>query len=392
MSNPLQILVLGKDPSLFDTASELHIGDARRRHIFYANRLRARFPGSELRVLTYTERYHSSTQDEPCDGLRLYGTSSIHRATYTVDLLRQLRTVLADGWRPDVVTAQTPWEDGFIGLLVARWSRARFIPQLHFDMFSPDWAAEHWLNRWRRWVGRIILRHANRVRVVSKPLRDKVATHCGVPRERIDVAPVPVCFQPAAGNKRDFKARLGKNLGEHKIVLFVGRLCAQKNLSLWLDVAHHIAKTLARVSFVIVGDGPDARKLRKRVMAAGLAERFIFVGPKPHKALPSIYAAADVFLLTSNYEGFGRAVLEALLSGVPVVSTACIGPEDLIDHGRNGYLLPCGDAEELARCVEELLHDDALAAAFGTAGQKRVQSEFSLEVITDRLIDCWATK
>ncbi len=385
----VNILVFSKDPSLFNGASSSHIGDARKRHVFYAARLQERYPNSEIRIVTYTPHNGGGSYDQPNDGLRLYGTRSYHRATYLFGLVRRLPVVLADGWRPDVVTVQTPWEEGVVGCLVARWLGASFLPQLHFDLFSPEWAAEHWLNRWRRLVAKTMLRCADRIRVVSTLLRDKVVAECGVPRERVYVAPVGVNFDPATGDKRDFKARLAVGLAERKVVLFVGRLYAPKNLALWVDVARLVAARVPAVAFVIVGDGPDEHMLRERVTAAGLAERFVFAGRQNHEALPPLYAAADVFLLTSHYEGFGRVVLEALLSGVPVVSTACTGPEDLIEDGRNGYLLPCGDAEGLAGRVIELLEDDVRAVAFGTAGRKKVEEQFSLEALTDRMIDSW---
>jgi phosphatidylinositol alpha 1,6-mannosyltransferase len=73
-----------------------------------------------------------------------------------------------------------------------------------------------------------------------------------------------------------------------------------------------------------------------------------------------------------------------------VVSTACTGPEDLIEDDRSGYLLSCGDVEGLAKRVAELLGDDARAAAFGATGRKRVAEHFSLGALTDRMIDSWA--
>src|SRR5688572_12249379 len=121
----LHVLALSKDPTLFESKARPHIGDARERHMFYAHRLRLRFPGSELRIVTYTPRAQPTVQDKPCNGLHLFGTSSIHRATYVLGLLRRLPLVLADGWRPDVVTVQTPWEEGVIGFLAARWLGAR---------------------------------------------------------------------------------------------------------------------------------------------------------------------------------------------------------------------------------------------------------------------------
>ena len=387
----LKVLILGKDPSLFNTQEEKHIGDARRRHIFYCLRLRERFPGSEIRILTYTPSKSGINFDAPCEGLQLYGTASLHRATYALDLLRTLPRVLSDGWRPDILTVQTPWEEGVAGCLVSKWIGASFVPQLHFDLFSQDWAAEHWLNPWRKRVAKQMLRCAQRVRVVSEALRENVAKECGIPLGRILVAPVGVNLVRALGGKREFKARILPSIAERKVVLFVGRLCAQKNLGLWVDVAQQIARQHPDVAFVIVGDGPEEGTMRERVRDIGLDNRFFFLGRKMHEELPQIYAAADVFLLTSHYEGFGRVVLESMLSSVPVVSTACTGPEDLVEQGITGHLLPRGDAEGLARAVSRILTDTSKAEAIGKAGSVRAQAMFSLDTLTERLIDVWAS-
>lgn len=383
------ILILSKDPSLFENLSNCFIGDSRKRHIFYADRLRQKYPGSEIRIITYTSRSIVKRVDIVSEGLRLYGTRSYHRATYSFDLIKCLPVVLADGWTPNVVTVQTPWEEGLIGCLVARWLRARFVPQLHFDLFSVDWAAESFLNPLRRFIAKIVLRSADRVRVVSKSLRDKVVDECNISVDKVRIAPVGVNFIPAIGLKKDFKARLSPGLEQSKTVLFVGRLCPSKNLNLWYEVATRVLRNIPKVTFIIVGDGPEEFLFKSRVLAAGLQDHFIFSGNQAHEVLPFFYASADLFLLTSHYEGFGRVVLESLLSGVPVVSTACGGPQDLIDNGQSGYLVPCGDINGLADRVIELLDNDQSASLMGIAGQKIMMNQFSLLSLTDRMIGSW---
>jgi glycosyltransferase involved in cell wall biosynthesis len=269
--------------------------------------------------------------------------------------------------------------------------RARFIPQLHFDLFSNEWLEEAWLNRWRRIVAKLVIRRADRVRVVSTTLADKVVSQCGISPQCVSVAPVGVNFVPQRGQKDHFKARLGSGVEHRKIVLFVGRLCAQKNLSLWVNVAHLVASRVPTAMFVMVGGGPDEANVRQLVNELHLDDRFLFLGKQPHGVLPRIYAAADVFLLTSHYEGFGRVLLEALLSAVPVVSTACTGPEDLIQDGINGYLLRPGDRDGLASKVSELLEDEHRARSFGTAAVGRVSEQFNIEALADRILDCWTS-
>jgi phosphatidylinositol alpha 1,6-mannosyltransferase len=390
LSRPLNVLILGKDPSLFRASDgSAHMGDARARHAYYARRLDNRHPGSELRILTYTKIGSGKTVDASSQGLKLWGTASRHRVLFMLDLLRRLPDVLDDGWRPDVVTVQTPWEEGVIGWLLARALGARFVPQLHFDLFSPDWLAEHPLNAWRRYVAKFILRRADRVRVVSTPLRQLVAANCGIPISRIDVAPVGVNFVAASGERRACKSAISDRIADRQIVLFVGRLYAPKNLALWIGVAGRVAACLPEVCFAVVGDGPDESRTRQLAAEAGIAERILFLGRRTHAELPNIYAASDVFLLTSHYEGFGRVVLEAQLAGIPVVSTACGGPEDLIKDGCSGRLLPPGDEVGLVAAVTELLRDPAQAARLGSAGRAQAEQNFSLEVLTDRMIDVW---
>jgi glycosyltransferase involved in cell wall biosynthesis len=72
-----------------------------------------------------------------------------------------------------------------------------------------------------------------------------------------------------------------------------------------------------------------------------------------------------------------------------VVSTACTGPEDLIDSGENGFLLACGDCRGLSDAVVRLLEDDESRARFGRVGREKISHNFSLEVLTDKLIECW---
>ncbi len=387
----LNILILGKDPSLLCAGDgRVQMGDARMRHAYYAERLTARYPGSELRVLTYAPSGSGQMCDTSSPSLKLWGTASLRRVLFVPDLLRRLPRVLGDGWRPDVVTAQTPWEEGVVAWLLARATGARFIPQLHFDLFSPNWLAEHPLNFWRRQIAKFILRRADRVRVVSTRLRQRVAAECGIPRGCIDVAPVGVNFIAAAGERRTFKKALSERIADRQTVLFVGRICAQKNLSLWLNVAKRVAKCVPEAVFIIVGDGPYETKMRQLATATKLGERMLFLGRQPYTALPSIYAAADVFLLTSDYEGLPRVILEAQLAGIPVVSTDCVGPEDQIDDRRSGRLLAPGDEKGLAAAIAEVLHDPIYAAQLGSAGRTHAERHFRLDALTDRMIDVWA--
>lgn len=388
MPRTLNILILGKDPTLF-SSEKTTFGDTRKRHMVYAAELQRRHPESEIRTITYTPASQIRQYEKVCKGFRIYGTGSAHRTTFVLGLLKQLRTVLADGWRPDVVTVQTPWEEGVIGYLIARCFKAKYLPQLHFDLFSDDWKIEHWLNPWRRLVASWLFKHADSVRVVSTVQREKLVKHLGIAAEKIQIVPVGVNFKPADESKELYKNNISTGLAAKKVVLFVGRFCQQKNLPLWVDVAEQVVSQIPDAAFVMAGDGSLSAEIKTLVRQKGLEDRFHLLGNVGHEQLPEVYAAADLFLLSSHYEGFGRVIVESYLAGVPVVSTACTGPEDIIDPGVTGFLLPCGDCQGLADAVVNLLQNDELRERFGSLGQQSVLGQFSLEALTGKLITCW---
>lgn len=390
MAEPLRLLVLSKDSSLFESEPGT-VGDARRRHIRYAEVMRdALGADSEIHIVTYTARRSGHRRDEPTPGLELYGTASIHRAAYLGDVARVLRDLLRSGWRPTAITTQTPWEEGVVGALLARRLGARFLPQLHFDLFSPEWRAESLLNHWRFQVAKRVLRSATRVRAVSEPLRRKLTDHLGIDSSRIDVIPVGVNFEPSRLSVEAAKAALDPRLAGHQVVLFVGRLVAAKNLRLWIEVASDVLARIPEARFVIVGSGAEEAELRRLVAERSHSKSILLLGPRGHTELPAVYRAADVFLLSSNHEGFGRVVLEAAFAGVPSVATRCAGPEDIIEDGVSGILVDKGDREGLAQGVVDLLSDEAARQRMAEAAFASANAKFGLDALAAKLVAHWS--
>ena len=173
------------------------------------------------------------------------------------------------------------------------------------------------------------------------------------------------------------------------MVLFVGRFVAAKNFFLWVEVAERIAAAVPEARFLMVGDGPLRDAVAARVAKSGIADRFELPGAVPHDRLGTAYAASDVFLLTSNHEGFGRVLAEAFLARVPVVSTACAGPHDIVIDGENGFLCPVGDRDVLAECVVRPLRDRDMARSFARRGRERLRREFDERRLVAEMAACW---
>jgi len=179
--------------------------------------------------------------------------------------------------------------------------------------------------------------------------------------------------------RRAARAALDIPPGAH-VVTTVGRLTAIKQHHLFLDVAQQVAKSDPAALFLIAGDGELRAELQDYARQLGIAERTRFLGWR--RDLATIYAATDVFLLTSRNEGTPVALIESLAAGVPGVSTDVGGVGDVVDSDAIGLLAPFGDAPGLARHVQTLLADPARRRAMGARGRAAMARYH-----VDRLLD-----
>jgi len=179
----------------------------------------------------------------------------------------------------------------------------------------------------KRAVTRELYRRADRVLAVSEGVRLGLIEDCGVPSDRIDVIPNPVDMaRICALGAEEPDAPLPK-----AFIVSVNRLIPNKNVVLQLEALH---RSGLPHHLVVLGDGPQRAALQARAKSLGIADRVHFVG---FSANPfAIVARADMFVSTSNAEGFPNALAEAMALGVPCVSTNCrAGPAEILADNAN---------------------------------------------------------
>lgn len=144
------------------------------------------------------------------------------------------------------------------------------------------------------------------------------------------------------------------------VILGIGRLSPQKNFELLINAFAKVHEK-RQVRLMILGEGPEREPLEKLVKALGLAEDIALPGvvSNPYQYLTN----ADLFVLSSSYEGLPTVLVEAMACGCPVVSTDCpSGPREILDGGRYGRLVPVGDIQSLADAMLRSLDEDKPAA------------------------------
>jgi glycosyltransferase involved in cell wall biosynthesis len=158
------------------------------------------------------------------------------------------------------------------------------------------------------------------------------------------------------------------------VITTVGRLTAIKQHSLFLEVFQRVAAVRPDAVALVAGDGELRAELEAQAATLGIAGQVRFLGWR--RDLATIYGATDVFLLTSRNEGTPVALIEAMASAVPGVSTDVGGVKDVIDTASAGRLAPFGDVASLAGAVNELLADPAMRRSAGTEARQRVVTRF----------------
>lgn len=158
-------------------------------------------------------------------------------------------------------------------------------------------------------------------------------------------------------------------------ILFVGRLVEQKGARYILEVLPQVmAQTGAGIEVAVVGSGPEEPALREQARRLGLTDSIRFRGWVARKDMPEQYRSADVFVFPSFEEGMPNVVLEAMASGLPVVTTDIYGNRELVSDGDNGVLVPPGDAESLCQALVRLAKDLDLRQRMGRRSRERARA------------------
>ncbi len=174
---------------------------------------------------------------------------------------------------------------------------------------------------------------------------------------------------------------LGLDSGDF-VVGIVARLSAIKNHELLIKAIARLRRTSTRRSFklLIVGGGPERRLLEDLTSELALNDSVVFCGEQSD--VYPFYSLFDVFVLPSYSEGISMTILEAMVSGVPVVASAVGGNTEIINHGSNGLLFPSGNLEALCHELEKLAEDETLSQKIIDRARGSIAERFSMDAMT----------
>ena len=200
-------------------------------------------------------------------------------------------------------------------------------------------------------------------------------------RARLSPIAAPV-LPPPSMSREDQRWVLGAD-SQDTVILTVSRLAPQKNLGMVLDIAAAV-RNRPDLRFVVVGDGPEQSKLQRRISNEWLQVRLLGRSDD----MGSLLASADLALLTSTWEARALVAQEALLAGVPLISTRVGGIEELV--GSAAVLVPPGDVEQAARQIVALADNPAERRRLREAGLRQAATWPDEDEVVDDLLRAYA--
>jgi len=230
---------------------------------------------------------------------------------------------------------------------------------------------------------------SDKVVALSKMRVKEICNLYNLDKDSLIIIPPGVDLQKFYPSKKDLELLKELNISENcKIILTVGRLSHEKNLEMLINAFNKISNE--NLFLLIVGDGPERMFLEELVKRLKLTKKIIFTGIR--NDIERFYKIADLFVLTSKYEGFGLVYLEAMSSGIPCIGlkpdypNIIVASNEIIDDGKSGFLVDPYSSDDLTEKICKIINDEELKNKMGKNSRKICEERFSWEKTVETLI------
>ncbi|HEC94028.1 MAG TPA: glycosyltransferase [Candidatus Kaiserbacteria bacterium] len=339
----MKVLFISNDPTIFEPKSV-----ARARMKTYASAI------GELHILSRAAQ-HTEVQD---GNLYLHGLrplpTIVGRALFFYTLLRHAQA-LVSRHHIEVVSAQDPFEHGWVAMHAVRATSAKLHIQIHTDFLSPFFTVNSFKNKVRIHIANAVIPKADGIRVVSEWIRHQIIERYGksIPNPTVISIVVPTATsvhvtQPHYPPLPKFPFTF--------VLMAIGRLEKEKRIGDSIRVVARLVQKKYPVGLLVVGEGSQRKALKHIANTLGVKDRIIFLGNRSDVS-ELLKNTAQAFIQTSAYEGYSRTYFEAALSGTPMIVTDVKVMGDVFVHNKSALMCSVGDVECLAEQVATVIED-----------------------------------
>ena len=325
-------------------------------------------------------------------GVRVIGLESVGEqavglglpADFEADLAAMVAAVAAEHEVApfDVIHAQYGYPTGLAALEA---SRRLGVP----NVVSIQGGDGHWVGgccSTHKAAMQAVLNHAGAVLIGSTSFAEEVAGHHGTPMDRFTIV-------PGATDVDRFRPHPDRPigaLGSPPTLLYHGRVDLRKGVMELIDAFSQLVDGGRELRLIVSGIGPDVAAVGERVEMLGLGDRVELLGYASYEQAPKVYHRGDLFVSPTYSEGFSNTILEAMASGLPIVSTRTVGVVDCLRDGRDALLVEPQDVDGLMVAIAHLLDDDELRVRLADRALDEVRTLYSWPAVVRQIEHVYA--
>jgi len=342
---------------------------------------------SQYRGDPFGMRVYGGGPPPPVPGVRVIGLEALgeqNGGDFERDIDRMVETIVAEHARQpfDMLHAQYGYPNGWAALLAS----ARLgVP----NVVSIQGGDGHWVGSCcdtHFQALRRVLDHANALLIGGESFIDEVTGRMGVDCARFTIVPGAVDTARFAPPRRE------PGLAANPVrLLYHGRVDRRKGVLDFLDALAALRRRAVPFEATISGVGPDVDASREKAEDLELSPDWVrLTGYADYEAVPDLYRKADVFVSPTHAEGFSNTILEAMASGLPVVSCRSVGVVDCLRDGENGLLTEPGDVAGLTDALERIITDGALRQRIARTALDECRRIYSWEMVGRQIMGVYA--
>ncbi len=236
-------------------------------------------------------------------------------------------------------------------MIASVFRRIKIYTNVHGSDVIPESKKKEKMQKYTKWL----VENSIKVIVPSEYFRDVVSEKCQIDREKIYIYPSggidPQMFYPYSRNER---ARFRHEYGidnENVVFGFAGRICAGKGWDTFIEAAAKLEESHIEANYIIVGEGPEEKKMNDLLVSKGLQEKVKRIGLLPQNQLAAFYNILDYFVFptTRLQESLGLVAVEAMACGIPVIASSFAAPDYYVKNGYNGFKFEVGETVDLVK-------------------------------------------
>ncbi len=356
----MKLISIGTDRNLFKDGSAVRQRQAEYGKLF-----------DELHIVVFTSGARIPRKVQIASNVWVYPTNSFSKFLYVHNAVTVAGSIIRErglSKKDTVVTVQDPFESGLVGSKIRKKFGLPLHVQIHTDFMSPYFAKEAFLNMARVRIAGKVLPQADAVRVVSKRIGESIRGVGLRPDVHVQVLPIYSDIHKFESGKTTLDLRQ-KYPQFNFIILMASRLTHEKNIPFALRVFKRVLSAFPLAGLAVVGTGPERKKLETVVHSLGLEMNVVFEDWQ--NDLVSYYKTANMFLLTSLYEGYGLTLVEATAAGCPVVSSD-VGVASILLQDGDSFVCPVDDPDCFVEKITKLINDTGLRLTFVQEAQGRL--------------------